>query len=156
MVSTPPISSFMATSSQPEQPLRQTAIDGGALRVREFGLGDHLQRREIADRDRHIRTHHDPFSADDVGKVAQRARVLDNGVVIHRGERGVGIAELVLVERIIPAQAAWASRNTSAARAPSCNGTVASGTNRGSRIAVCARWVLISRDQVAPSSAGTS
>src|ERR1700675_657616 len=46
--------------------------------------------------------------------------------------------------------AACASRSTSAARAPSCRGTVASGTKRGSRIAVCAKCVLISRDQAAP------
>src|ERR1019366_5186095 len=57
-----------ALSSQAKQTLRQAAIDGGALRIRELGLGDNFCRREIADRERHVRTHHDPVSADDVGK----------------------------------------------------------------------------------------
>src|SRR5664280_2818131 len=95
-----------ANCSQSKQTLRKTTIDGGALVIREFGLGDNLQRREIADRERHVRTHHDPFRADDIGEVAQGARILDDGVVVHGGERRIGIAELVLVERIVPAQAA--------------------------------------------------
>src|ERR1017187_2687384 len=51
--------------SQPKQPSRQAAIDGGALAVGESGLGDDLGGREIADRERHVRTHHDSISADD-------------------------------------------------------------------------------------------
>src|SRR5882672_705305 len=72
MASTPPMSSFMTAPLQSEQLLRQAAIDGGALGVLEFGLGDNFSWREITDRKRHVRSHHDPFGADDVGEIAQR------------------------------------------------------------------------------------
>ena len=52
--------------------------------------------------------------------------------------------------------AATAARSTSAAAAPSCSGTVASGTKRGSILAVAARWVLVSWAHAVPSAAGSS
>src|SRR5450759_1085785 len=61
--------------SQAEQAPRKAAIDGGALAVGKFGFRDNFQRREIADRERHVRTHHDPFRANDVGQIAQRAAI---------------------------------------------------------------------------------
>src|SRR4051812_1855405 len=81
MFSTPPISSFTNAPLPSEQPLRQTAIDGGALRIREPRLRDDFGWRKIADRKRHVRSHHDPVGADDIGEIAQRARVLHDGVV---------------------------------------------------------------------------
>src|SRR3981081_3786325 len=83
MVSTPPISSFMTCpSSQPEQFLRQAAIDRGALAVGEFCLGDDVERRHIADRERHVGAHHDPLTTDDVGQITQRPRILNDCVVV--------------------------------------------------------------------------
>src|SRR6516225_8163104 len=79
MASLPPISSFTA-ASQSKKPLRQPAIDAGALGFGEMGL-------------------------------------LHDRVVIHRSERGIGIAESVLVERIVPAQPADHIRQRGAADA---------------------------------------
>src|ERR1700722_6563539 len=42
-------------NSQTEQPLRQAAIDRGALTIRKFALADNFCGREIADRERHVR-----------------------------------------------------------------------------------------------------
>ena len=52
--------------------------------------------------------------------------------------------------------AACAARSTSAARAPSCSGTVASGIRRGSRSVSALRCSLARRDQRSPSAAGNS
>src|SRR5882757_3471087 len=44
--------------------------------------------------------------SNDVGKIAECAGVLDDGVVVHGGERSIGVTELGLVQRIVGAQAA--------------------------------------------------
>src|SRR6185312_15418550 len=84
IVSLPPISSFTVRLSQSEQLCGQTAVDAGSLAVGERGFLHDLERGQISDREWHVRSHHDAVGADDIGEITQRARVLDNRVVIHR------------------------------------------------------------------------
>src|SRR6202012_4401782 len=72
MVSLPPISSFTG-ASQTEQFLHHAAIDAGAFGRGERRLLDDLERREVADRERHVRAHHDSARPYDIGEVTQRA-----------------------------------------------------------------------------------
>ena len=80
-------------------------MDGRAFRAGERGSLDNLERRGIANWEWHIRAQHDPPAADHIHEITQGPRVLNDRVVVERGQGQIGIAEIGFVELVVAAQA---------------------------------------------------